>query len=231
MKLSRQVLCSIDDAGAKKFDAALLHACIAIDTTSKRLYPSDSKVGSRYVKCLRDYYWIIEPMIGARINLVETRFSNVRLRSNDSPDLAEVIYEIFRCSHAHGDDVPACYSVIPTEGSVNSRWLIGNGELHMPDRIIWALLAIAVFSRVNAHEKSTGTYYLSLGDDRFPVCDWWGREGDFRPVATRYNQTRVKLDKLDRLEKPSGDVVDAADRTEKVFIIQPYAPPPPFVKE
>jgi hypothetical protein len=223
MKLSQQVLYAIDDAGAGKFDAALLHACISIDTTSKRLYPSESKVGHRYVTCLRDYYWIVEPMIGAGLNLVETRFSNVPLQSNRSPDLADVIYEIFRCSHAHGDEVPPSYSIIPTEGSVVSKWGLGRGELHMPDRIIWALLAIAVFSKVNAGEKSVGTYYLSLGDDRFPVCDWWGREDDFRPVADRYNQTRVKLDKLDRLG------ADAASNTvESVRIIRPYAASPPL---
>jgi hypothetical protein len=115
MKLSDQVLCAIDDAGARKFDAALLHACITIDTTAKRLYPSESRVGRRYTQCLRDYYWIVEPMLGAGLNLVETRFSNIRMLRDQNPDLADVIYEIFRCSHAHGDEVPQGYSVIPTE--------------------------------------------------------------------------------------------------------------------
>ena len=47
MKLSEQVICAIDDSEAGKFDAALLHACILIDATSKRLYPSEQKVGVR----------------------------------------------------------------------------------------------------------------------------------------------------------------------------------------
>lgn len=49
MRISRQILCAIDDAEADKFDAALLHACVAIDTTAKRLYPRSTKVGARYV--------------------------------------------------------------------------------------------------------------------------------------------------------------------------------------
>lgn len=226
MKLSQQVLYAIDDAGVGKFDAALLHACIAIDTTSKRLYPSERKVRIRYVKCLRNYYWIVEPMIGAGLDLIETRFSNVHLRNNHSPDIADVIYEIFRCAHAHGDEVSPSYSIIPTEGSVVSKWKFGHGELHMPDRIIWALLAIAVFSKVNGGEKSVGAYYLSLGDDRFPVCDWWGREDDFRPVADQYNQTRVRFDKLDRLEKVGPHA--STDKVESVTIVQPYATLPPL---
>jgi hypothetical protein len=221
MKLSQQVLYAIDDAEMRKFDAALLHACIAIDTTSKRLYPSETKVGRRFVTCLRDYYWIVEPMIGAGLNLVETRFTNVHLRNNHSPDLADIIYEIFRCGHAHGDEVPAQFSVRPTTGGFNSDWLLGPGEIHMPDRVVWALLSVAVFSKVNRSEKSSGAYYLSLGDDRFPVCDWWGREDDFRPVANRYNQTRVKLDKLDRLGKP--DPSTASNQVDIVNIIQPYS--------
>jgi hypothetical protein len=95
----------------------------------------------------------------------------------------------------------------------------------MPDRIIWALLGIAVFSKVNAGEKSDGTYYLSLGDDQFQICNWWGREDDFRPVAGRYNQTRVKLAKLDRLEKAPAD--PANNKVELVTIVQPNPAPPP----
>src|SRR5207253_4677647 len=111
--------------------------------------------------------------------------------------------------------------VRPTTGGFNSDWLLGPGEIHMPDRVVWALLSVAVFSKVNHSEKSSGVYYLSLGDNRFPVCDWWGREDDFRPMADRYNQTRVKLDKLDRLEKPSPDT--ATNKVEIVNIIQPYS--------
>lgn len=221
MKLSKQVLYAIDDVSSGKFDAALLHACIAIDPTSKRLYPSEKHVGARYVKCLRSYYWILEPMVGAGLNLVETVFSNVHLKNNPSPDIAEIIYEIFRCSHAHGDEVPQNYSILPTTGTQISNWGFGFDELHMPDRIIWALLAVAVFSKVNAQEKSDGNYYLSLGDNRFPIRDWWGREDEFRPVADRYNQTRVKMDKLERLRNPGGSPQSGG--VDVVHIIQPYA--------
>lgn len=201
MKLPRHVICAIDDAAQGKFDSALLHACITIDTTSKRLAPQEKRVGVRYVDCLRRYYWLLEPMIGAGLNLVETKFSNIQLKNTSAPDLAEVIYEIFRCSHAHGDEVPPEFSVLPSHGNFYSKWELGNGELHMPDRVIWALLAVAVFSKVNAQEKSEGSYYLSLGDERFLIADWWGREEDFRPIAAKCNQTRVKIDGLERLEK------------------------------
>ena len=92
----------------------------------------------------------------------------------------------------------------------------------MPDRILWGLISVAVFAKVNAVERSTGTYYLSLGAERFTISEWWGREDDFRQVAGRYNQTRVKLDKLDQLERHSGGPIQA-EKIEQVVIVQPYA--------
>src|SRR5437660_2126536 len=112
MKLSQHVTCAIDDATNGKPDAALLHACIAIDATAKRRYPTQRSVRVRFVGCIRDYYWIVEPMLGAGVNLVETRFKNVSLTKNQNPDLAEIIYEIFRCSHAHGEEVPPEFHVV-----------------------------------------------------------------------------------------------------------------------
>jgi hypothetical protein len=71
----------------------------------------------------------------------------------------------------------------------------------MPDRVVWALVAVSVFSKVNKGEKTTGSYYLSLGDEQFLISEWWGREDEFRPIVAKYNQMRVKLDKLERLER------------------------------
>jgi hypothetical protein len=219
MKLRDHVLYAIDDSRAGKHDAALLHACMAIDGTATRLYPSKG-VKHRYIDCLRNYYWLLEAMTGAGIDLVETRFGNIHLAKLNAPDFSEIIYYIFRCSHAHAEEVPDVFSLTPTEGGFGSSWVIGHNELHMPDRVVWALLSVTVFSRVNNGEFTTGTYYLSLGSERFTISDWWGRENDFRPIAERYNQVRVKLDALERLEKLSGEPNHPA--IEHVVIKQPF---------
>lgn len=99
----------------------LLHACCAIDATAKRLYPNSTRIGVRYVNCLRRYYWLLEPMMGAGINLIETRFANVPLPKTPTPDFAEVIYHIFRCGHAHGDEIPAAFSVLPSGDDFYTR--------------------------------------------------------------------------------------------------------------
>lgn len=218
MRLSKRVLYAIDDAEAGKMDSALMHACIAVDATAKRLYPEEKGGRARYVRCIRKYYWLIEPMIGAGINLEETTFPNVKLEKVRSPDLAEIIYEKYRCYLAHGDEIPAPYMMVSPPGPDQSEWIIGRDQMNVPDRIIWALLALTVFCHANATERSEGDYFLTLGEHRFVIKDWWGREGEFRPIADLYNQVRVKMD-LEEFARstPSGD------QFEVVQIIQPYA--------
>ena len=125
---------------------------------------------------------------------------------------------MFRCSHAHGDEIPAAFSVILSPGDFGSKWKLAHGELHMPDRVMWGLLAIAVFSRVNYRERSTGTYELTLGTDRFPLSEWWGREMDFRHVAEKYNKTRLTMNGLDRLQKNQRE---AEDNAAHVIVVNP----------
>jgi hypothetical protein len=201
LRISQHVTCAIDDGRAGKPDAALLHACVAVDATAKRLYPSEASSRRRFIKCVRHYYWLVEPMVGAGINLIETRFTNISLAKTRSPDFAEIVYEVLRCSHAHGEEVPVAFSVVPSQGDFLSSWEMSQGELHIPDRIVWALLGIAVFSKVNHREKSTGSYYLSLGAEKFPLTQWWGGEDRLQPIAGRHNKTRVILNGLDGMRR------------------------------
>jgi hypothetical protein len=78
---------------------------------------------------------------------------------------------------------------MPSQGGFGSEWGLAYGELHMPDRIVWALLAVSVFSKVNKGEKTTGSYYLSFGNERFTISEWWGRED----VVLQQNTIKYEL--------------------------------------
>ncbi|HEU5046796.1 MAG TPA: hypothetical protein VFT64_03040 [Rickettsiales bacterium] len=146
-------------------------------------------------------------MVGVGLNLEETQWTNITIIEQNgkiisSPDLADIIYHIFRCSHAHCEAVPINYALIPSHDG-NSKWIFAKGLLQMPDRIIWALLAVAVFASANKGIQNNGDYYLSwgsetlgLGVQKFVINEWWGREDDFRAFITPYNTLRVKMDKL-----------------------------------
>ena len=109
MKLFDQVRKVFSDGAAGDMEAAMLHACTAVDATARRLYPSDPGVGSRFVRCVREYYWLVEPMLAPGFNLVDTRFGNVVLKKGNPPAFAQVVYEVHRCAHAHGDEVPIAF--------------------------------------------------------------------------------------------------------------------------
>jgi len=199
LDIADHILSAIDAACINKYNIALLHACIAVDATAKRLFPKE-KVRNRFVGCLRQYYWLIEPMLGGGIDLEGTKFSNINLKSTKAPDISEIIYEIFRCNLAHGEKIPMEFNLIVASAEEKSKIFMGNGVLHLPSSMLWALLSVSVFSRVNSNENRTSDYFLSLNGESFQISEWWGREDDFRSIADRNNKIRVRLDKLERLK-------------------------------
>jgi hypothetical protein len=217
MTVETHVHAALDATDRGRLDAGLLHACIAVDATARKLYPG-AQVGDRYMTCLREYYWLLEPMIGAGMNLVDTRFPNVATPKSAHPDFAEIVYRIFRCNDAHGDEIPVEYALTKSEAG-NYHWYLQHGKLHMPDVVVFALLGVSVFSRANADVRGGGTCVLTMGTDVFPIRDWWGREDDFRTIAAKYNQTRLTVKGLENVVPEASGVLNVA----RAVVKQPYA--------
>lgn len=207
MKLEKHILYAFDDYFAQKQDSALMHACMAIDATAKKFYSHTKSSKRDYKNLIRNYYWIIEPMIGAGLNLEETKWGNLEIDDGygkiiEKPDFADVIYHVFRCNDAHAQPIPKNYGLLPTSDG-HSKWHIADNVLYMPDRVIWALISVSVFSKANADVKTDGDYYLSWGSEslgmkleKFVLRDWWGREDDLRLFFAKQNIIRVKLENL-----------------------------------
>lgn len=193
MNLADHVICAIDDFEDGKLESALMHACVAVDATAKKLYSSERSVTRRFKKCIREYHWLIEPTLASGLNLDETKFSNVIIGEKKDPDFADIVYLVFRCNHAHGDEVPASFHLFPQDGSDHTRWLFGPGAVHLPDRLVWALLFVVVMSKVNKGGRPIPDYRLTLGGEEFMISDWWGREDEIRQLAERLNQVRVTM--------------------------------------
>ncbi len=93
----------------------MLHACNAINSTAKKTYPALGSA-ARFTRLLRDNYLaVLEPFGFQGIDLVETRFP-VRLPNPKAPgglpDLADVVYGIHRCHHAHGEALPDGFALL-----------------------------------------------------------------------------------------------------------------------
>lgn len=198
MKIEEHIFHAINAADRNETEHALLHATIAVDGTSRKLFNSSKSSRSNYVKFIRDYYWLIEPMIGGGINFDDTRWNkldiqNIKGMQISDKDLASVIYHVFRCTQAHGTEIPNNYKLLPRNSDGTLSWLIANNQLQMPETIIWALISLCVFCKAN-HDIKTGTnHFLTLGENKFHIADWWGLEKSLKPLAMKYNPTRVKI--------------------------------------
>jgi hypothetical protein len=194
MTIADQVRCSIDDyENGTKFESALLHATTAIDGTATKLFGAGQN-RANYIRCLREYYWLIEPMLGGGINLDQTVFNWGRLlEKTPNPDIAELIYVAFRCTHAHGDKQPTQFDFIKCAGTGLVMFKLADGKISLPDTLIFALLSVAVFSKVNCDQKILGDYHFTLGGETFIINEWWGREDDFRAIAAKNTKQRIEL--------------------------------------
>jgi len=224
MKIEKYVLYAIDAFERDEKDVALMHACIAVDGTAGKLFKGKLG-GSIYKETIRQYWWLVEAFLGGGINLRDTKWRAIKLSSKNAeqilePDLADIIYHIFRCNDAHGKEIPIPFELLPDEDGICS-WIIDvdNNSVRMPERIIWALLAISVFCQVNKDIKTAGDYFLNWGSDllgirfkKFIIKEWWGQEQ--RAKSFFIAQKLIRIDISDLVANPDlaeGEIVYLGD--------------------
>lgn len=181
---------AIDDWQLGELDFAMLHACNAVDGTSKKHIKSFKGNKDRFTKFLRINYDILGPMGMPGINIVETRWP-IKISSPtklaEPVDLADVIYCIHRCAHGHGDELPDGFELIPNASGPAriTQSFIAPGRINLSDRIIFGLLACAVVSPENVTQKIPNDYFLSFAGIKFPISELWGRKNHLlRAIAT-----------------------------------------------
>jgi hypothetical protein len=199
MRIEKSVMKSIDEWQAHDFESSMLHACNAVDGTARKHFPGLCNK-KRFTQFLRDNHSILGPMGAPGIDLAATRFP-IRVdrptASGGLPDLADVIYAIHRCTHAHGDELPDGFELIADAAGEPrvTRMEIEHGKLRLSDRIIFGLIATVVFSPINAQLTASPSYFLTFGArEKMVINDWWGRAADFAAVVSTDPMPQVKLD-------------------------------------
>ncbi|MCV7342964.1 hypothetical protein [Mycolicibacterium rhodesiae] len=200
MNVGDSVTHALREWGRSEWDAAMLHACNAVDGTGKKRYPN-RRVGARFKRTIRDSIDIFGAVALTGLNVPLLRFP-VAVKSDlpdKRPDVADVIYGIHRCTHGHGDELPEGFELTPIQDggdAVNIRLTL-DGKLQLPTSVVMGLLAVAIFAPENNDQVigGGGNYGLTLVWQRLMVNDWWGRGDDFREL--------VRLD-----QAPSGFTVD-----------------------
>jgi hypothetical protein len=199
MNVGNSVRRAIDDWEHGELESSMLHACNAVDGTAKKLYPGLS-VKARFTRLLRENYSIFGPMGAPGIDLAATRFPvNIPRPTAEGgkPDIADVIYGIHRCAHGHGDELPDGFGLLANAAGPPgyTRMEIENGKVRLSDRVIFGLIAVAVFSPANQDQIVPDGYHLTFGANVvLPINEWWGRAADFASIAAQEPVPQVKLD-------------------------------------
>lgn len=183
MKVGESVRHSLEHWDRAEWDAAMLHACNAVDATGRKRYPKLGVAG-RFKRIIRESLDIFGAMAMPSLNIEETRFP-VAVRSDlpdERPDIADIIYGIHRCAHGHGDELPEGFELMPyVEPQAAMR--IQGGTIRLSAATVPGLLAIAVFAPENLGQSVPNEdYQLRFHQHVLPVSDWWGRQDDFRDI-------------------------------------------------
>ena len=203
-KVGASVCKSIDDWMLGQHEFAMLHACNAVDGTAKKLHPRlGNKV--RFTRVLRDNYPILGPMGAPGINLFDTRWPvNVKnpTATGGLPDMADIIYSVHRCTEGHGDQLPDGFELIPNAAGpyAYTKMMVTQGRVQLSDRVIFALLAVAVLSKVNTDQRVPDGYHLTFAGTVLPINEWWGRAADFPAIAALQPTPNITLNFTDWME-------------------------------
>lgn len=201
MNVGTSIRKSIDDWELEDYESAMLHACNAVDGTAKKSLPSIISSNQRFTDYIRQNYDIFGPMACPGINLEKTRFPVTVDRpkaAGGKPDIADIIYGIHRCTHGHGLDLPNGFELINDAGAHPgyTRMSVEKGKIRLSDRVIFGLLALAVFDPNNGDQTIPDTYYLTFDGDKHKLLinENWGKINAFRELVNTVKLPRVILD-------------------------------------
>jgi hypothetical protein len=204
MKIENLVKYAIEDFQAYRFDSALLFACIAVDGTARKLFGTSDRNSDRYKKFINKYIFIIQCFTGG-VDLVNTPW-NVALAINEQTAkvtcFADIVYNVIRCNQTHGDEIPnnIDFSIDNSDGKVIWRFDLEQGNIIMPQQILWGLLSSVVFCKANTDLRTNTDHYLTWQHSapsskvhKFMIKDSWGQENEIISFLQKFDHAHVKM--------------------------------------
>lgn len=196
MKIADHIKHSLDACDSRELDKAILFACIAVDGTAKKMYPAIPQVGERFRKFITDHIDVIELMYGG-IDLKNTIFPFKNSKGKVGVKFEDIVYEKFRCSLAHGNELPEGYGITVklADGIQQFGIDIEHQSMTLPESAIFALGLPCVLAPVNTDQKIGSNLYHYRDPVNFYVVDrWWGNIECARRIMDFENQVKVKMD-------------------------------------
>jgi hypothetical protein len=204
MQIAEHIKHSLDACDAKDLEKAMLFVCLAVDGTAKKMYPDLAKVGERYRRFIDDHLDIIELIFGG-LNLKETVFPFKDAKGKVGIRFADIVYEKFRCSLAHGDELPDGYGISVQISSGHQQFLIDieKQSMTLPESAVYALGLVCVLASVNKDQKiGSNLYHYRDPINSYVVDRWWGSIDCARRIMDFETPIRVKMDFSNVWPKP-----------------------------
>ncbi|GED22959.1 hypothetical protein [Halomonas halmophila] len=196
MKIRAHIKSSLVASDRRELEQAMLFACLAVDGTAKKLYPDINKVGERFRKFISDHLDVIELMHGG-LNLEETVFPFPNNKGSIGIKFEDIVYEKFRCSLAHGDELPDGYGIeVKVSDGIQQFMIDIEGQsMTLPESVIYALGLPCVLSPANSDQKiGSNLYHYRDPINHYVIDRWWGQVDCARKIMDFEHQVRVKMD-------------------------------------
>ena len=196
MKIADHIRHSLEACDSRDLDKAMLFACLAVDGTAKKMYPQINKLGERFRKFIVEHLDIMELMHGG-LNLQETVFPFKDRKGNVGVKFEDIVYEKFRCSLAHGNELPDGYGVTVKVQDGIQQFMIDteNQSMTLPESAIYALGLPCVLAPVNADQRiGSNSYHYRDPINHYVVDRWWGNVECARRIMDFESQVKVKMD-------------------------------------
>lgn len=196
MKISDHIKYSLDACDARELDKAMLFACLAIDGTAKKLYPNIERVGERFRKFIVEHLDIIELMFGG-LDLHNTVFPFKDNKGKIGVKFEDIVYEKFRCSLAHGNELPDGYGITVKVSNEVQQFMIdiAGQSMTFPESAIFALGLPCVLSPVNGDQKiGNNRYYYRDPINHYVVDRWWGKVDCAKSIMDFEAKIKIKID-------------------------------------
>ncbi len=194
MEVGRSVARSLDNWERRQWDAAMVHACNAVDETASKRYPQVG-IGTRFRRTIRDSLDVFRVMAAPGIDFEQSRFP-IAVKSDledPRPDIADVLYGVHRWNRGHRDELPHGYDVTPNDRPTRVH-IWRDGKIQLPAAAAIGLLAVAVFAPENKGESIPAGYQLSWRDHVFHINVWWGWQDHFREIAATEQMPQQAVD-------------------------------------
>lgn len=186
MSIAKRICEATEKLHRGDFEAALIPVCIALDTTSKKLYRKSKHDNSIYKKFVKENLVLITAAAfgGSTIGTLRLKYSHPSIRSdaNGVCTFEEIVYHAVRCGLVHDSELPDNLEFRP-----GKMFAVEKSSLVLPAELITGLMMAVVCCTANTAERVPEVCGLDIAGAFHSLNRFWGRPERLRALLAAAN--------------------------------------------